>query len=138
MFWWDVTSRLYYDCFPERSEKFARMLRGDCILIQPGTSRIYQNYENETEIVLYFRIEAMNYDGSCRKELIMLPYQVYGLTFHENMLYFSYWDEPSVQVYDIMRKETRIVANYTDRTFGVTVYKPKDMCKLSFYKNKFP
>ena len=47
MFWWDVTKRLYYDCFPERSEKFARMLRGDYILIQPGTSRIYQNYENE-------------------------------------------------------------------------------------------
>ena len=90
-----------------------------------------------TAIILYCRIEAMNYDGSCRKELIMLPYQVYGLTFHENMLYFSYWDEPSVRVYDVMRNETRIVANYRNRTFGVTVYKPKDMCKLSFIKIEF-
>lgn len=81
-------------------------------------------------LIISFRIESMNYDGSCRQILTeSLPENVFALSYYDNALFFSHWKSLSLQKFNITTNQTDTVAIYSSRSFGVKIYTPKQPCK---------
>ena len=83
----------------------------------------------------HFRIESVNYDGSCRKVITSIAENAapFALTFYENSLYWSNWRGLSLEKFDIKKNVSSQVSHYSSRSFGVKIFAPRQSCKYKHF-----